>query len=124
MEVLESGMKELRSLQKEHEQLEENKRQYMVSANENEMVAKELALLEDDAVVYKMIGPALVRQEVPAAKQTVQTRLEFIKSEMQRIDKRAAEIQKTATEKRDKLMKLQQRLNAERQQQMQRAQKR
>merc|ERR1711879_612941 len=86
---LEDGMKELRAMQKEHEQLEENRRAYLISVNENEMVQKELDELEDDDVVYKMIGPALVKQEVATAKETVAKRLEFIQTEITRIDKRS-----------------------------------
>lgn len=39
-------------------------------------------LLDDDAVVYKMMGPVLVKQEVAEAKQIVSKRLEYITSEM------------------------------------------
>jgi prefoldin beta subunit len=50
--------------------------------NENTTVKEELDLLEDDAVVYKLVGPVLVKQELSEAKQTVEKRLEYIKKEM------------------------------------------
>lgn len=39
-------------------------------------------MLEEGAVVYKLIGPVLVQQELSEAKQTVNKRLEYIKKEM------------------------------------------
>jgi prefoldin beta subunit len=57
--------------------------------NENEMVAKELDLLPEDeldesasGVVYKLIGPVLVRQNLGDAKRNVQNRLKFFQAEM------------------------------------------
>ena len=42
---------------------------------------QELSLLEDDAVVHKLVGPVLVRQDVSEARLTVQKRLEYISKE-------------------------------------------
>ena len=39
-------------------------------------------LLGDDTVVYKMMGPVLVKQELSEAKQTVSKRLDYINKEM------------------------------------------
>jgi prefoldin beta subunit len=41
-----------------------------------------LNLLDDDANVFKMLGPALVKQDLPQSKETVEKRLQFIRSEM------------------------------------------
>ena len=38
--------------------------------------------MEDDAVVYKLIGPVLVKQELGDARQNVEKRLEYISKEM------------------------------------------
>ena len=43
---------------------------------------QELDLLEDDAVVYKLVGPVLVRQELSEARQTVEKRLDYISKEL------------------------------------------
>ena len=43
---------------------------------------QELDLVGDDAVVYKLIGPVLVKQDLADAKQTVEKRLEYIRKEM------------------------------------------
>ena len=43
---------------------------------------KEMDHLEDDAVVYKLVGPVLVRQELSEARQTVEKRLDYISKEL------------------------------------------
>ena len=43
---------------------------------------QEMDVLEDGAVVYKLIGPVLVQQELAEARQTVEKRLEYINKEM------------------------------------------
>ena len=47
---------------------------------ENER-AQELERLEDDANVYKLIGPVLIKQDLVEAKSNVEKRLEFIQNE-------------------------------------------
>ena len=49
---------------------------------ENELVKAELDILDDNAPVFKLIGPVLMRQDLDEAKQNVDKRLEFIKGEM------------------------------------------
>ena len=44
--------------------------------------AQELDLLEEDASVFKLIGPVLVKQELVEVKNNVTKRVEFIKSDM------------------------------------------
>ncbi len=38
-------------------------------------------MLDDDATVYKLIGPALIKQDPVEAKSNVETRLNLIKTE-------------------------------------------
>ena len=44
--------------------------------------AQELELLEEDASVFKLIGPVLVKQELVEVKNNVTKRVEFIKNDM------------------------------------------
>jgi prefoldin beta subunit len=46
------------------------------------MVKNEMNFLQDSDVVYKLIGPVLVKQETDEARLTVDKRLEFISKEM------------------------------------------
>jgi prefoldin beta subunit len=73
--------------------LQSSRTQYMTQSNENDMVKKvavriskftmqELELLESDAEVFKLIGPALIRQEKSEAISNVSKRLEFILTEL------------------------------------------
>lgn len=43
---------------------------------------QELDLLEDEAPVYKLVGPVLMKQDLEEAKQNVAKRLELIEREM------------------------------------------
>ena len=46
------------------------------------MVKEELERLDDDAPVFKLVGPVLMRQDLDEAKQKVDKRVEFIRTEM------------------------------------------
>jgi len=48
----------------------------------NRIVSQEMDLLDDDAKVFKLIGPVLLKQEVNEAKTNVKKRLEFINNEL------------------------------------------
>ena len=43
---------------------------------------QEFATLDDDAKIYKLVGPVLLKQETAEAKSTVDSRLEYIEKEM------------------------------------------
>jgi len=43
---------------------------------------QEFAGLADDAVIYKLVGPVLLRQDTSEAKSTVDGRLDYIEKEM------------------------------------------
>jgi prefoldin beta subunit len=49
---------------------------------ENLSVQTEFSSLPDEATIYKLVGPVLLKQETDEAKRTVGGRLEFIKGEM------------------------------------------
>lgn len=52
---------------------------------------QELDRLDDDATVYKLIGPAMIKQDLVEAKTNVSKRLEYIQGEMRRVcDKQSA----------------------------------
>ena len=53
---------------------------------------QELSRLTEDASVYKLIGPALVKQDMVEAKSNVTKRLEYIKSEVERLEKQMKEL--------------------------------
>jgi hypothetical protein len=83
---------------------------------------QELEVLDEDARVFKLIGPALVRQEQPEAAANVRKRLDFIAAEVSRLDARAAALEEKAGKRQAALQQMQaeaQRLQAQAQQQQQ-----
>ncbi|VDN00704.1 unnamed protein product [Thelazia callipaeda] len=60
----------------------QNRQQLEGQLTENKLVKTELDLLEDDAKVFKLIGPVLVKQDIVEAKQNVEKRLNYITAEM------------------------------------------
>lgn len=47
---------------------------------------QELKRLDDDANVFKAVGPVLVKQDLVEARSNVSNRLDFIKKDIDRID--------------------------------------
>ena len=68
---------------------------------------QELELLDDESKVYKMIGPALVRQDQLEASSTVRKRLEYIAAEMKRLDAKLVAMEEKSSKKQAQLGQLQ-----------------
>ena len=62
----------------------------MQQLNENDMVKAELERLSENDIVYKMVGPVLMKHELSEAKSTVEKRLEFITGDLGKIEANAA----------------------------------
>lgn len=60
--------------------------------------AQELKLLDDDATVYKLIGPAMIKQDLVEAKANVGKRLEYITGELKRVSDRISTLEGKARE--------------------------
>lgn len=50
--------------------------------NQSHIRLQEFETLSDDANIYKLVGPILLKQDTAEAKSTVDGRLEFIDKEM------------------------------------------
>ncbi len=98
---LEPLLAKYRTLQSELSKLQNSTSQATTLICENELVLKELQLLEDDADVFKLIGPLLVKQELIEVKSNVSKRIEFIKGDMKRLEDQLAKKVKTARIMRD-----------------------
>ncbi|CAK9039118.1 unnamed protein product [Durusdinium trenchii] len=77
---------------------------------ETELVKEEFDSIEEDAVVYKLVGPVMVKQNVDDAKGNVTKRLEYISGELERSNKIIEEKEKELGEKQKHLIKMQQEL--------------
>ena len=73
---------------------------------------KEFDGLSDDAKVFKMVGPVLLKQERSEALTAVNGRLEFIAKSIKDTEDRIKELQETNNKKRMELMQLQQKMQS------------
>ncbi|KAL6623924.1 Prefoldin [Neocallimastix sp. 'constans'] len=79
---LEKVVKEYQEIQKDFSKSVISRQQLESQKQENESIQQEFKELKDDAVIYKMIGPVLVKQDKADATQNVDKRLEYINGEM------------------------------------------
>ena len=104
----EKEVAELKKLETDMAKSLEAKRSCMENLHENEIAMAEFELLEDDANVFKMIGPVLVKQDLAEAKETVKGRLDYVKAEIARKDKHEEDLQSKIQKKTEALVKRQQ----------------
>ncbi|KAF2661622.1 Prefoldin beta-like protein [Lophiostoma macrostomum CBS 122681] len=74
---------------------------------ENTTVQKEFALLDDDANIYKQIGPVLLKQDKTEAVMAVNGRLEFIEKEIQRIERQIKDIEEKTEKIKTNIIQIQ-----------------
>ncbi|KAJ5723161.1 prefoldin subunit 6 [Penicillium malachiteum] len=91
---------EFQQLQTELEGLVDARQKLESQQQENQGVQSEFAGLDDDANIYKMVGPVLLKQEKTEAVMAVNSRLEFIEKEIKRIETEIEEKQDKSDEKR------------------------
>lgn len=75
--------------------------------NENDMVLQEFKMLDDDAKVYKLVGPILALQDLEECKSNVQKRIEFIDKEIARLSTLETDFQGKVTDKTNAIKKMQ-----------------
>ena len=80
-------LKENECIEKEQSKIRVALSNYENKKTENNIVKKELSLLEDEDIVYKLIGPILVQQETNDAKIQVDSRIEMINKEIHKLEK-------------------------------------
>ncbi|CAN1302228.1 Prefoldin subunit 6 [Linum perenne] len=70
-------------------------------ANDLSKIQKELELLKEDANVYKLIGPVLVKQDLAEANANVRKRIEYISAELKRHDATLQDLEEKQSSKRE-----------------------
>ncbi|KZV75296.1 Prefoldin beta-like protein [Peniophora sp. CONT] len=98
---------EFQRLQSELSEAVEARERLEAQLNENELVKKEFTSLTPNNTVYKLIGPVLVKQDQAEAKSNVDTRLEFIRGEITRIESKLATTQEKIEKKKGELVDIQ-----------------
>lgn len=73
---------EYQSLQTQLSELISARQKLESQQQENKGVQNEFKGLAEDATIYKLVGPVLLKQDTTEAKSTVDGRLEFIEKEM------------------------------------------
>lgn len=91
----------------EHHKILSTRQQLDAQLNENEIVKKELDLLKEENLVYKLVGPVLIKTDQTEAKQNVSKRIEYISKELKRIDDNLSGLDKKQDAHRENLQKLQ-----------------
>ena len=103
-------LKENECIQKEQSKIRVAISNYENKKTENTMVKKELELLDDEDVDYKLIGPILVQQETGDAKIQVDSRIEMINKEIHKLEKNYQNNAKKIDDNKKKIADLQSKL--------------
>ncbi|KXZ55841.1 hypothetical protein GPECTOR_2g1392 [Gonium pectorale] len=85
------------------------KRDLTARCQETETVL-ELKLLDDEANVFKAVGPVLVKQDLVEARTNVSNRLEYIKKDIERLDNQIKGVESKMLDREKEIMKLQKKL--------------
>ncbi|KAF5822198.1 putative prefoldin beta [Helianthus annuus] len=109
---LEAKANDLSKIQKDISKNHQVRKKYTIQLGENELVLKELDLLNEDANVYKLIGPVLVKQDLAEANANVKKRIEYISAELKRLDSTLQDLEEKQNSKKEAIFKLQQRIQA------------
>ncbi|KAK6781910.1 hypothetical protein RDI58_019706 [Solanum bulbocastanum] len=109
---LENKANDLSKLQKDISKNHQIRKKYTIQLGENELVLKELDLLNDDANVYKLIGPVLVKQDMAEANANVKKRIEYISAELKRLDSTLQDLEDKQNNKKETILKLQQKIQS------------
>jgi prefoldin beta subunit len=84
--VIDDKVKKWRGIDTDVQALFTQKTQALSQFNENTMVKGELDLLADGDPVYKLVGPVLMAVDLDEAKENVSKRVEFIETEIKKLD--------------------------------------
>ncbi|KAB8070258.1 putative prefoldin subunit 6 [Aspergillus leporis] len=98
---------EFQQLQTELDGLVEARQKLESQQQENEGVRKEFHSLDDEANIYKLIGPVLLKQDKNEALMAVNGRLDFIEKEIKRIEGQIKENQEKSDKKRAEVLQYQ-----------------
>ncbi|KAK2738822.1 hypothetical protein FQN55_000378 [Onygenales sp. PD_40] len=98
---------EYQKLQTELAEIVQAREKLESQQQENKSVQKEFTSLEDDANIYKLVGPVLLKQDKKDAMMAVEGRLDFIDKEISRIEKQIADIQDQSEKKKVEIIQLQ-----------------
>ncbi|KAH8693001.1 putative prefoldin subunit 6 [Talaromyces proteolyticus] len=104
---LQTLSEDYQKLQTELESIVEARQKLESQHQENKSVQQEFASLDDDANIYKLVGPVLLKQEKSEATMAVDGRIEFIEKEIKRIETQIQDINNKSDKRRTEIVQLQ-----------------
>ncbi|CAG9536502.1 unnamed protein product [Cercopithifilaria johnstoni] len=107
MNKFEEELAKYKQFEKEREKNIHNRQQLEGQLTENNLVKTELDLLEDGATVFKLIGPVLIKQDLAEAKQNVEKRINYITTEIKRLEETIADAATKQENQKQAVMRLQ-----------------
>ncbi|EKE42181.1 hypothetical protein ENUP19_0052G0047 [Entamoeba nuttalli] len=110
MSTIQQQPPELKAYNDKMNQLQDvmlNRQRLLTQKNENEMVKKELEILEDDDIIYKLEDGELKEEDPLEAEMCVDQRLEYLESELKKCDVKEADLQAQVKECQKKLADIQ-----------------
>ncbi|RMZ91111.1 hypothetical protein DV736_g1653, partial [Chaetothyriales sp. CBS 134916] len=90
----------------------ENRQKLEAQHQENKAVKKEFDSLAEDAGIYKLVGPVLLKQDKADAVGAVDARLDYIGKEIARTETRIKELQESGQNRQREAVQLQQKIQA------------
>merc|ERR1711893_296366 len=107
---LQTEVDKLKAIKKDYQKSVTARQQLDAQLNENNLVKEELAKVEEDCKVFKLVGPVLVKQDPEEAKQNVSKRIEYISGEIKRQENLIKDYDKKEETCREAVAKIQQQL--------------
>merc|ERR1712131_267294 len=104
---LEAQVEKVTRCRNEKENVGKRIGQFEAQLSETKVVQSEWDLLGDDSVVYKLLGPVLVKQDKEEAVSTVKNRADYMESELKSCEKSLIEIGKRMEKEQAALTDLQ-----------------
>lgn len=92
-------------------ELAESRSQLETQYQENKIVLEEFEYLNENSKIYKLTGPVLMPQDYAEAKMNVSKRIEFIQSEIKRVEEKIENEQKLMEDTRNKLLEVRSSMN-------------
>ncbi|KAF2859563.1 Prefoldin beta-like protein [Piedraia hortae CBS 480.64] len=104
---LQTKSEEFNTLQNEQSNLIQARSKLDSQRQENLSVQNEFNGLNEEAKVFKLVGPVLLKQDLDEAKTTVSGRLEFIGNEIKRVEREIEGNKEKSETLRGEIMSLQ-----------------
>ncbi|KAF2096323.1 putative prefoldin subunit 6, partial [Rhizodiscina lignyota] len=91
---------EYQTIQNELQSVVDARQKLEAQEQENKGVQEEFTQLSEDANIYKLVGPVLMKQDKNEAIMAVDSRLEYIGKEIKRVEQQLTDVQNQSEKKK------------------------